>query len=55
VYDFRAGRLHDAAHDVDGRVVAVKKAGGGDKADFVFGLVGRGLLHVDPLNLNRVD
>jgi len=31
VDDFRAAGLEDAAHDVDGSVVAVKQAGGGDK------------------------
>jgi hypothetical protein len=31
--------LHNAAHDVDSRVVAVEKAGCGDNADFILKLV----------------
>ncbi|MDT4861838.1 hypothetical protein FQZ97_964590 [compost metagenome] len=39
-----AHALQDAAHDVDGRVVAVKQAGGGDEAHLVGGAVaGQGL------------
>ncbi len=42
--DFRAAGLEDAAHDVDGGVMAVEQAGGGHKADLVLGpdLVGAG-------------
>ena len=37
--DLHAGGLEDAAHDVDGGIVAVKERGGGDETDFVGGLV----------------
>ena len=46
VDDFASGFLHDPPHDVDGGVVAVKQARGGDDADFVLGLVGGLLFHV---------
>ena len=46
VDDFASGFLHDAPHDVDGGVVAVKQAGCGDDADFVLRLVGGLLFHV---------
>src|SRR5882672_1138761 len=36
---FRAARLQDAAHDVDGRVVAVEKRGRRHETDLVLGLV----------------
>jgi hypothetical protein len=39
VDDFGAHALQDAAHDVDGGVVAVKQAGGGDKTHLVGGAV----------------
>jgi hypothetical protein len=45
VDDLRPAALHDAAHDVDGGIVPIEQTGGGDEADFVLGLVGRGLLH----------
>ena len=45
VDDLGAGALHDAAHDVDGGVVAVEKGGGRHEADLILGLVGRGCLH----------
>jgi len=45
VDDFCAAGLHDAAHDVDGSIVAVEQTGCGDDAYFVVGLVGCGLLH----------
>ena len=32
---FRAGRLHDPAHDIDRRVVPVKEAGRGDEANLL--------------------
>ena len=35
VDDFGALALQDAAHDVDGGIVSIKKAGGGNNADFV--------------------
>ena len=42
--DLGAHALEDAAHDIDGRVVAVKQAGSGDKAHLVFGaVIGQGL------------
>ena len=41
--DFATRALQDAAHDVDGGVVAVKKGGGGDDADGVAGLCRGGL------------
>jgi hypothetical protein len=34
-----AHALQDAAHDVDGRVVAVEQRGGGDEAHLVLGAV----------------
>ena len=41
----RAHALQNAAHDVDGRVVAIEQAGGGDKAHLVLGAVlGEGLV-----------
>ena len=46
VDDLTSGFLHDPPHDVDGGVVAVKQARGGDDADFVLGLVGGLLFHV---------
>ena len=39
VYHFSAHALQDAAHDVDGGVVAVKQTGGSDKAHLVGGFV----------------
>jgi hypothetical protein len=39
VDDFGTHALQDAAHDVDGRIVAVKKAGSGDKTHLVGGTV----------------
>jgi len=43
VDDLGAHALQDAAHDVDGGVVAVKQAGRGDKAHLVGGaVVGQG-------------
>ena len=45
VDDLGAGGLQDAAHDVDGGIVSVEQAGGGDEADFMDGLVRRLLLH----------
>ena len=39
VDDFGAGALQNTAHDVDGRVVAIKQRSSGNEADFVFGLV----------------
>ena len=45
VDDLGAHALQNAAHDVDGRVVAIKQAGGCDKAHFVLGtVVGQGLV-----------
>ena len=41
VDDLGARRLHDAAHDVDGGVVAVEERGRGDDADVMPRLVGR--------------
>jgi len=44
VNDLGAHALQDAAHDVDGCVVAIKQAGGSDKANLVLGtVVGQGL------------
>lgn len=43
---FAAGALQDAAHDVDGRVVAVEQAAGGDDADFVGGGIGGNGIHI---------
>jgi predicted HAD superfamily phosphohydrolase len=37
--DLGAHALQDASHDVDGCVVAIKQAGGGDKANLVLGTV----------------
>ncbi len=37
--DLGAGRLHDPSHDVDGRVMAVKKRGRGNEANLVLRLV----------------
>ena len=44
---FRAGCLHDAPHDVDGRVVPIEQGGGGDNAEVVCGPVdfGGGCVH----------
>ncbi|MCY1385140.1 hypothetical protein D9M69_734840 [compost metagenome] len=40
-----AHALQDAAHDVDGRIVSVKQAGGGDETHLVRGAVaGQGLV-----------
>jgi hypothetical protein len=39
VNHFGAHALQDAAHDVDGRVVAIEQTGGRDKAYFVGGAV----------------
>ena len=39
-----AGRLQDAAHDVDRGIVAVEQRGGGDEAHLVLRLVGTDLL-----------
>ena len=42
--DLGAHALEDAAHDIDGRVVAVKQTGSGDKAHLAFGaVIGQGL------------
>jgi hypothetical protein len=44
VDDLGAHALQDAPHDVDGRVVAVEQAGGGDEAHLVRrAVVGQGL------------
>jgi hypothetical protein len=43
--DFGTAGLHNAAHDINGCVMPVKKAGGSDNANFVLRLVGRYLLH----------
>ena len=40
-----AGGLDDAAHDIDGSIMAVEKGSGSDDADVVFGLVYFSLLH----------
>jgi hypothetical protein len=40
VYDFCAHALEDATHDVDGGVVPVEEAGGGDEAHPVEGTIG---------------
>ena len=42
---FRVAALHDAAHDVEGGVVAIKERGGSDETDFVVGLIWCVLLH----------
>ena len=39
VNDLRAFALQDAAHDVNGRVVAVEKRSGGNNTDFKGGLL----------------
>jgi hypothetical protein len=39
VDNFCAGVLQDPAHDVNGRIMAVKKGGGSDHPDGMFGLV----------------
>jgi hypothetical protein len=39
VDDLAAGSLDDTPHDVDGRIVPIKKGGRSDDADVVFGLV----------------
>ena len=44
VDDLRAGRLQDAAHDVDRCIVAVEQRSGGNEADLVLRLVGGQLL-----------
>jgi hypothetical protein len=45
VDDLGAHALQNAAHDVDGRVMPIKQAGGCDKAHFVLGtVVGQGLV-----------
>ena len=41
-----AGALQNAAHDVDGRVMAVEQAAGGDNADFICGGIGSYRLHL---------
>ena len=48
--NFHSGGLENAAHDVDGGIVAVKERGRGNKTNFVSGLVqrfltGRGWVH----------
>jgi hypothetical protein len=45
VDDLRSAGLQDAAHDVDGGIVPVEEAGGGDEADFVVGAVGLYVFH----------
>ena len=45
VDDFGAAGLQDAAHDVDGGVVAVEKRSGGHDAHFIFRMVGRYFFH----------
>ncbi len=40
MYHLHPGILHDAAHDVDGGIVAVEKRGGGDDSDMMSGLIG---------------
>ena len=42
VDDLGARTLQNSAHDVDRRIMAVEQAGGGDKADRIFGCVGFG-------------
>ena len=45
VDDLGAGSLQNAAHNVDGGIMAVKEGGGSDDADFVLRLVGSDLRH----------
>jgi hypothetical protein len=45
VDDLGAGSLHDAPHDVDGRIVAVKQGGCRHDAYFIGRLVGLDFLH----------
>jgi hypothetical protein len=42
VNNFGARTLNDAAHDVNGSVVAVEKRSSGNDSDFIFGLVNSG-------------
>ena len=44
VDDLGSGALHDASHDIDGGIVAVKKGGGRHHADVVLRLIGCGRL-----------
>ena len=45
VDDFSSAFLEDTAHNVDGRIVAVKKRGRGDNPDGVTGLIDGNFLH----------
>ena len=45
VDDFSSAFLEDTAHNVDGRIVAVKKRGRGDNSDGVTGLIDGNFLH----------
>src|SRR5438045_1903268 len=40
MYHFTPGRLYDAAHDIDCRIMAIKKTGRGHYPDLILGLVG---------------
>jgi len=45
VDDLGARRLQDAPHDVDGRIMAVEKRGGGDNPDVMTGFIGIRFCH----------
>jgi hypothetical protein len=45
VNDLGAAALHNAAHDVDGGIVAIKQGGGSNETNFVVWLIWCGLLH----------